>query len=653
MQGFIIHNSQEERYRKPFGAVACGSRITLRLEVETDKRIDCVELYRMLDGVSSERQTMEPEGAAGGARRTYAAEFEAPGSPGLIWYYFEIRLADEVYYCGNNPEQLGGLGEIYKATPPFFQITVYRQGAATPAWFKEAVMYQIFVDRFYNGSKDGRVLNPKKNSMIYANWDDRPAYIKDCDTNAIMRWDFFGGNLPGVIEKLEYLKELGINVIYLNPVFESPSNHKYDTADYKNIDPMFGGNEAFEALCRKAADMGIAIILDGVFSHTGSDSKYFNKYGTYSSIGAYQSQSSPYYSWYRFKGSPDSYDCWWGVDTLPNVNEMDPGYIKYIIEAEDSVLNHWMGMGVKGWRLDVADELPDEFIASYKAGMAKRDADSVLIGEVWEDASNKISYGARRKYLLGDELDSVMNYPFRSILLDFMLGASDAHFVHRALMSLYENYPLHIFYSCMNLIGSHDVPRILTLLGNAPPEEAMKQREKEDYRLPEEQLRMGVGRLKLMSLLQMTFPGVPCIYYGDEAGVEGYRDPLNRCTYPWGKENRELLEWYGKIIGIRRKYSVFGTGQWIPVYADRDVFGYIRRAAEGKDVFGKPMEDNTAVVLVNRDRDRSSRVKMDLGSWYKGTLFDILNGCTELCLADGMLDMELKPLEGKILLQKV
>jgi 4-alpha-glucanotransferase len=393
-------------------------------------------------------------------------------------------------------------------------------------------------------------------------------------------------------------------------------------------------------------------MLDGVFSHTGSDSVYFNKYGNYPGIGAYQSPESPYYSWYRFKCAKDDYECWWGVDSLPNVNEMNPGYVDFIITGQDSVIKHWMELGTKGWRLDVADELPDEFIHLLRDAMKEKDADSVLMGEVWEDASNKESYGRRRAYLLGAEFDSIMNYPFRVIMTDFFLGKRNAAQVNEALMSIYENYPLHNFYSNMNLIGSHDVPRILTILGEAPEDQQLSQLQKEAYLLPEAQKALAVARLKLLSLVQMTFPGVPSIYYGDEAGLEGYRDPLNRGTYPWGRENHTLLDWYKTITSIRKRYDVFSTGKWIPVYFEGDAFGYIRKVENGKDVFGGACEDNTALMLVNRSKDSKCHVSIDISKWYKGVMYDLLSGGKAVDLVNGRLDIELEPLQGILYIEK-
>jgi 4-alpha-glucanotransferase len=651
MDIYIYHNSHQESCRFPFGAVACGSEVSLGLTVQTSKPISSAEVIISSEGGIEQRTALSIRDSQG-ERVNYVVNIDMPKEPGLLWYYFELIVDGEKHYYGNNERFLGGVGGIYSAIPPKYQITVYKKEASTPYWYKKAIMYQIFVDRFRNGNKYGLVHNPKKNSFIYANWEDIPMYIKDCDKGSISRWDFFGGNLKGVMDKLGYLKELGISVIYLNPIFEAPSNHKYDTSDYKKIDPMFGSNEIFKELCEKAGQLGISIILDGVFSHTGSDSLYFNRYGSYPSTGAYQSSESPYHSWYRFKCSKDDYECWWGVESLPNVNEMDPGYVDFIITGKDSVIKYWMSLGAKGWRLDVADELPDDFIHLIRNSMKEKDADSVLMGEVWEDASNKTSYGSRRAYLLGEELDSVMNYPFRGIMIDFFTGKHDAKHVNEVLMSIYENYPLHNFYCNMNLIGTHDVPRILTVLGEATEEQQLSQSQKERYKLPESQKALAISRLKLLSLVQMTFPGVPSIYYGDEAGLEGYRDPLNRGTYPWGNENNELLEWYKTVTSIRNKYDVFSTGKLIPIYAEGDAYGFVRRIENRMDVFGEKCKNNTALVLVNRSRDSKCQVLVNIGQWHKGIMYDLLEGGKSLDLAEGRLDITLEPLQGKLYIAK-
>lgn len=634
---WVLHDSHDSFYRSPFGAVPCKTDIILRLRIFCREELDAVRLHFWKNNVLSEVK-MQPAKEADSSR-VYEVEFNAGDGPGLIWYYFFIVKEGRPYYYGNNPQRLGGQGVIQETVPFSYQITVYHQDFKVPSWFGKTVMYQIFVDRFYQGTD--KVLQPRKGALLHADWDDTPLYVREPDSHAIRRWTFFGGNLEGIIKKLPYLKELGIGVIYLNPVFEASSNHKYDTGDYLKIDPMYGTNETFRALCEEAAKHQIRIILDGVFSHTGSDSVYFNKYGTYSSLGAYQSQDSPYYKWYRFSAYPDKYESWWGIDTLPNVEELEPSYEEFIINGENSVVKYWIRLGAKGWRLDVADELPDPFIKKLRKAQKEQDPESILIGEVWEDASNKISYGQTRSFLWGEELDSVMNYPFRRILLDYLLGKKDARQAHRHLFSLYENYPRAGFYSAMNLVGSHDVARILTLLGEGMSGEQLTESAKEIERLSPQKRALGIARLKLLSLIQFTFPGVPCIYYGDEAGLEGYSDPYNRGTYPWGREDQELLDWYKKIISLRNTYPALYEGEWLPLYARQDVYSFLR-------------VKNTEMIAVCANRNVNSEVGvlLDLRRWGKGFWQDLLNQDLKYQVKDDLTEIILPPLSGLVLLKK-
>jgi 4-alpha-glucanotransferase len=647
---WLIHHSRLSQYRRPFGAVACNTPVSLFLAVN-GRPVEAVYLRIWRDGSGEELVPMLPEDQLEDGIR-YGATYTAPGEPGLIWYYFIIHGEGAVSYYGNNPERTGGLGMAATVPPLSFQITVYLADAATPDWFKNAVVYQIFVDRFFNGHPGGSITNCKKGSLLHSYWDDAPIYVRERETGRILAYDFFGGNLAGVIAKLPYLKSLGISAIYFNPLFEASSSHKYDTADYKTIDPMFGSNDLFRQLCEQALQMGIAIILDGVFSHTGSDSIYFNKEGNYPETGAWQSPGSPYYSWYRFEKYPDEYESWWGVETLPNVNELEPSYRDFIIHGQDSVLKHWMRLGVKGWRLDVADELPCQFIREFRQVMKETAQDSVLIGEVWEDASNKVSYSEQRCYLRGDELDSTTNYPFRLIALDFLLGRQDSVMTREKLLSLYENYPRQHFYASLNLIGSHDRSRILTLLGGHEAEHDLPYGEQLKRRLAPGERQLALARLKLLVLWQMTFPGVPHIYYGDEVGLEGYDDPLNRRTYPWGREEEGLLAWYKKMIAIRNSWGALRTGYWRQLAVHPDVYGYVRQTEHARDAFGSPCEENTAVVLLNRSQ-KEITLECDLGRWRQGMLYDVLAGESEVPVGDGRVTLSLEPLEGKLLLSRM
>ena len=648
----LSHNSHDPLFRAPFGAVPCGTKLTLRLEVTSPNPPEAVSI-NLWTGCREENVSLVLEEESGN-KRLYGAEFSAPRSPGHLWYYFFVRHEGKVFYFGNNRNGTGGQGEMAWDIPSRYQITVYSEKGKTPSWFKETVVYQIFVDRFYCRPDEDRTLSLPPQSLLHVSWDDFPFYIRDPRTHKVVSWDFFGGNLSGVIEKLSYLDELGVGCIYFNPIFHSHSNHKYDTGDYKNIDPGFGGNIVFARLCQEAKSRGMNIILDGVFSHTGSDSIYFNKRGNFPGIGAYQSKESPYYPWFRFYEHPEKYESWWDVESLPNVNELEPSYQDYILFDEDSVVKHWMKAGIKGWRLDVADELPDEFIQNLRTVVKAIDPDGVIIGEVWEDASHKISYGVMRRYFAGDELDSVTNYPFRENLIDFFLHKRSTKETYARFMSLYENYPRENFYALINMAGSHDVPRILTVLGEAPPEESLTNWERANYRLPEENRMLGLKRLKLFSLLQITFPGVPLIYYGDEVGMEGYGDPYNRGTFPWGKEDQALLAWYRKLINLRNQHDSLKTGEWHLIPAGEDIFCYGRRISGGRDVFGAPKQDGFFLIAVNRNENILKKLEIDLRLWSPLSPVNLLDEESggNYRYRDGILFMDLPPLEGVLFMGK-
>lgn len=646
-QEWLIHDSHSLEYRRPFGPIACSSLLYLCIKVHISRKVDSVFLRLWQEEEGERLILLQAADAPAGDWLHYHAEIIGRPAPGLMWYCFLLQAGDKTWYYGTREDGLGGLGHCGGTMPPAYQITVHPADLSTPAWFKNAVVYQIFVDRFANGREDGMVLNPKPEILVHPHWGDAPVYAKDPASGQVLAYDFFGGNLAGVIKKLPYLADLGINAVYFNPLFEASSNHKYDTADYKMIDSMFGDNDLFQELCRQAAEQGISIILDGVFSHTGSDSIYFNKSSRYPGLGAYQSPQSPYYSWYLFIKHPEEYEAWWGVDTLPNVNELDPGYVQYIIEEPNSVLQYWGKMGIRGWRLDVADELPEEFIRILRRRLKAVDADNILIGEVWEDASRKLSYGKMRGYFHGDELDSVMNYPWRKILLDFILRISSAEQTARALVSQCENYPAAHFFSNLNVLGTHDVPRILTLLGEAPPEHTLSLAKRAQYRLDPEKLQLALRRLKLLVLWQMTFPGAPCIYYGDEAGVEGYSDPLNRRTYPWGNENRELLVWYKRLIAIRNNYPMLRTGEWEIVWSEGDVLAYRRWIYAGRDAVGQARPDNMAIILLNRG---SKTVLADLPAenWPFMRFVNALEAEPAIQVQADRCKIEIPPLAGKL-----
>lgn len=567
----LIYNSQMPEHKIPFGAVETGTSIEIKIKTTKEDQLHC-----NLVTYCNEKSHVHPMEIVSEMDyyNIHKVVFEAPEEPCVMFYHIEAVNGWGTLYVGNNPEKLGGESYVYRENPVPFQITVHRKGIQVPEWYKEGIMYQIFVDRFNSAGEDN-LYKDRKGFVKYTNWHDKNRYIKD-PKGHILYWDIYGGNIKGITEKIDYLKRLNVSVLYLNPIFEANSNHKYDTADYEKLDPGFGKEEDFDDFIKTCKANGINVILDGVFSHVGSDSKYFNRKGAYSTLGAFQSKESPYYEWFDFINYPVDYDSWWKNLSLPNVKEMHPTYLAYIVTGQDSIVKRWLRRGIKGWRLDVADELPDEFIELIHRETKNVDEESIVLGEVWEDASNKVSYGNLRKYFLGNELDSVMNYPFKETFIKFVLGNMDATVVLKNMMSLYENYPREYFYSCMNLIGSHDTVRALTILGEAPAEYKIEDFEAFEYELTVEQHQLAVRRLKILSFLQATFPGIPCIYYGDEVGVQGFRDPYCRKTYPWGKENMVLLDWYRKIFGLRNDLEALKKGDWKPYICKDGVFSFIR-----------------------------------------------------------------------------
>ena len=584
----LFHDSQNLQYRTPFGAVPTGSQVTLSLLVrEGNPDWVAVHLFH------GEERELPMEGKDG----VYTVTVQVGEEPCLLWYDFRVTEGGRTYFYCNNPENLGGVGRQCDSPMGGFQITVYDKEYHTPAWFRGKVMYQIFPDRFYGVHENGEIPRKRQEYAIHYDWYEPLAWHRHPAEDGPACDDFYGGNLKGIQEKLPYLKSLGVGVLYLNPIFDAYSCHKYDTADYKTIDPMFGTEKDFRELCAKAESMGIRVILDGVFSHTGADSIYFNKYGNYGEHqGAYRDYHSPYHNWYQFTDFPN-YQSWWGCSNLPNVNEMEPTYLDYILREEDAVIKKWLRMGASGWRLDVADELPDEFIKILRQEVKKTNPDGVIIGEVWEDASNKIAYSQRREYLLGGELDSVMNYPFKDGVLGFLMGWMPAEELNRRILSQMENYPKETLHSLMNILGTHDTMRVKSLLGGM-------QEDCGTNRLSSGCEELATARLKLGAFLQMTFYGVPCIYYGDEVGMEGGKDPYNRGTYPWRHVDSDLRAWYQALGNLRNTTQSLSHGDLIPVYAKEDVYSYLRKTEKG----------DMALCCVNRAFEPRT-ITLDSAAW--------------------------------------
>ena len=565
-----MFHSRNSIYRNPTGAVQVQTNIHFKLLVPREFRCSAA---RLMVGEEFTKQVKTLGlfwcGMNGEDHEWWECDF-TPEQSGLYFYRFEIDTWRGTLGITSRFGGESGIDEYGSPEGECWQLTVFESQYQTPDWLSGGIMYQIFPDRFYRSGTTK--YNVPQDRYLHQRWGSQPEWRPN-HQGEITNSDYFGGDLEGIIQKLDYLQSLGITCIYLNPIFEAHSNHRYDTADYTKVDPLLGTKEDFIRLCKEANKRGIHIILDGVFNHTGSDRIYFNRKGRYQTLGAYQSQDSPYYDWYQFYQWPEQYACWWNFETLPNVNETNETYNAYI-NGTDGVIQTWLKAGADGWRLDVADELPDLFLDHITKAAKQVKPTSMILGEVWEDASNKMAYGQRRRYLLGKQLDSVMNYPFREAIIGFLTGKNPAEMME-LIMTVLEHYPPSAIHLLMNHIGTHDTERILTVLGGEP----LNGRDREwqsRTKLSQEQRSRGLSLLKLASLMQYTLPGIPCVYYGDEAGMEGYRDPFNRGCFPWGHEDAELVNWYRSLGKIRHSCEVLKQGTLEPYYADDDCFVYIR-----------------------------------------------------------------------------
>ena len=569
MTDTLLFDPRDERYKSPYGAVSAGTVVHFALRPERAQAFSRAVLTARFESRANELvRIFLPWSGRDGERDVFAGSLPTGDYVGLIFYSFRLEGLDG---------RTRTLGE--------YQLTVYDGCEQVPAWFGEGTCYQIFPDRFHRS----RIPDPGGmvgGRSVHAAWQEEPEYRPDA-RGEVRNRDFFGGDLKGVLEQLPYLQSLGVETLYFNPIFEAAENHRYGTADYEHVDPMLGCDADFSALCQAAHARGMRVILDGVFNHTGFVSRYFNGDGFYPQPGAAQSRQSPYYPWFHFQHWPDRFDSWWGIYTLPAVNEGEDSYRDYIIRGEHSIVRRWLQAGADGWRLDVADELPDDFIRELHQAVRAADPNAVVIGEVWEDGSTKIAYGVRRRHILGGHCDGLMNYPFRNGLISFLLGADAACF-RDAMETLRENYPPFAFASAMNFLGTHDTPRILTLLGVGSDCRENTKAWRANFRMDAGQRALALARLRLGALVLFAFPGAPTIYYGDEAGMEGFEDPFNRRTFPWGAEDKALTAWYAALGQARKSLLPLRRGdlRWL--------------RAEGRVLaFSRTWEGETVIAAVN------------------------------------------------------
>ena len=574
-----IFNSLDPAFKTPFGAVPAGTAVTFRLSVPDT--LGCTTPYLCISRWDEPAQllAMTPAGKQDG-RDLFTLEY-TPQAEGAYFYFFDLYVNYTKVFCGER-------GEGFLSSAPQgarYQLTVYQPDFVTPKALRGGVMYQIFPDRFCEGTPHEEM--PFADRYYRRNKDGEPYFWPNEVDGGLLNQDYFGGDFAGIESKLPYLASLGVTVIYLNPIFEAHSNHRYNTANYLKPDPLLGTEEDFARLCARAKERGIRIILDGVFSHTGSDSIYFDREARYGSNGAYHNPNSPYRCWYDF--SPqyrDGYRSWWGFDTLPEVNENEPSFRKFIC-GEGGVIDHWMKLGASGFRLDVADELPDSFIRLIRAAVKRHGEDKLLLGEVWEDATNKVSYGVHRTYLLGGGLDAVMNYPFKDAIIRF-LRHGNAAALAEVLMSIVEHYPKPAMDVTMNMLSTHDTVRAITAIAGEDCEGHDRYWQSGRV-LDEPHFFFGKRLMRLGFCLIFTLPGLPCIYYGDEIAMQGYKDPFNRAYFDWNCTD-ETLRGCVRELASRRAAN--------PAFADGDL--RILRAEGGLLLFERRSGSHSATVAVNR-----------------------------------------------------
>ncbi len=575
-------DSRNLLYRDKIGALAEGETLRLKVLLHNDAHVHSAYLMIREDSWEQPKELRLTPSNWLDDYRYYECDITL--TEGLYWYAFRYTSDYGEFFITKTENSLG---IVSSQSGCFWQQTIYNKNFKTPDWLDGGIIYQIFPDRFnFSGKKKENI---PQDRYICEDWYKMPEHRQPFDKCRLGN-DYYCGDLAGIEEKLDYIKDLGVNCIYLNPIFEAHSNHRYNTADYMKIDPLLGDEEDLERLIIKAKEKGINIILDGVFSHTGDDSIYFNRYGRYENSGAYNSKASEYFSWYKFSDYPSEYSSWWGIETLPETHEDDLAFSNFIT-GENGVIRYWLKKGIKGWRLDVADELPDGILDKIRLAIKAEGDNNYLLGEVWEDASNKISYGSRRRFIRGKQLDSVMNYPFANAIIGFVKG-NNAESLMNTVLDVTENYPPQAVKLLMNHIGTHDTARILSRLGTDRFDGADREAQSQ-IKLSKEEYEYGVTLLKLAAVLQYTLPGVPSLYYGDEAGAEGGSDPFCRAGYPWGRENTELLEFYKELGKLRRNSKAFISGEFLPVRAENSVIEYIR--SNGK---------NKAFISVNRGNEK-------------------------------------------------
>lgn len=565
----ILFDSRLSQFKTPFGVLKTDEVCTMHIQIPVSCQTVRVELLLLHEDGAPLREVSFRMQSATELYECWGGEFSLTEAE-LCFYCFRVTTKNEqfrLYKQGNDTNMEAG---------ELWQLSCVERKWPVPEALQGAVLYQIFPDRFcQSGVCDcAEKLRPY---WVHEDRHDVPVYLPNA-RGEVLNNDFYGGNLRGIREKLPYLHGLGVEILYLNPIFMAFSTHRYDTYDYKRIDPMLGTEADFTALCDAAHALGMKVVLDGVFSHVGSRSPYFQS--------AISDPVSPYRSWFQFRHYPDVYESWWGITTLPCVDKSNESFIRYIIDDGDSVLAHWLRLGADGYRLDVVDELPDAFLQRLRTRLRELKPDAILIGEVWEDASNKTAYGVRRRYFTSRQLDSVMNYPWQKAILRYVRGEDGGQELGEWIMTLAENYPADVLNAVMNILSTHDTPRALTALVD-PTDADRAELATRHMDAPTQQHALHL--LRMAAFLQFTLPGAPCIYYGDEAGMDGYRDPFNRKFFPWGEEDTALQSFYASLARLKKQSPALRRGSVT-----------VLEAGEGRLLFLRKCEQQTLAICCNR-----------------------------------------------------
>lgn len=569
MRDFVFNPIND---KKPCGACVKNTQVEYTLKVSKFMSFESAYFVMHKDGEEPQMYEMTRKYTDDKyIHLTYSIKYEEAG---FYWYHFEVKTKDNIYKLIRDDCLDVVVGS---ADNNYLQLVIAKESNVDKS-FKKGIIYHIFVDRF---NKSG-VVKPRSGLTLCSDWG-KDVEIEYNDEGERVNNICYGGNFAGIIEKLKYLKSLNVGTIYFSPIMEGNSNHKYDVADYSKVDSMFGSQEDFENLVKQAKKLGMTIIIDGVFNHTGSDSVYFNKNGRYRTVGAYQSKNSKYYSWYNFSEYPNKYECWWGIKTLPQTEE-DSGFFDYIA-GRGGIVEKYMSMGIGGFRLDVVDELTNNFLHEICASARRVNPKAFMIGEVWEDASSKISYNERKEYFLGGNLDSVTNYPMKNAILEYV-KTGDTHAFVNIVNLIKDQYPKEIQNNLMNIIDTHDTIRAITYLGSDSQNLFT-----DNYIMTEEERERGKKLLKLATIIQYTVMGLPTVFYGDEAGLEGTKDPFCRKPYPWGKEDTDLIDWYVTLGNLRNN----------KVLIDGDM--NIKYSSNGILIYERVKDDNKVIVAINRSSE--------------------------------------------------